>query len=679
MPLLIEAPPYTHVDCVTEVLHGVPVADPYRWLEDQPSALTRDWIAAQALYARSYLDSIAGRQEIQRRVRELVDVETYDSLQKIGERYFFRKRLPGQEQPCICFREGPGGRDEVIIDPAQRAEGAYVAVRLLQVSPDGSLLLYEVKHGGERSGAFELFDLHARKVLRDKLPHGYLRGFAFSPDSQSFYYVHEPLNSRTPVQHSVFRHVLGCDFAQDVEVFSAGEGDGLRLHIVPGVQKLGLLVSRFSTEHSTDFYLLRFDSQGAPVSLIQNARCSVSPLLLNDGRILAITDHLAPNFCIVEIQRDGTSEPNFRDIVPESGSPIQNWCVAKDKVFVSYFRNLRSEIQIFDLSGQRLGEIPIEDGVTMRLVDSAQAGDEVFLERESFTSPVQICEYSISKNRTSTWAERRIPFASQGFQQTRVWVRSKDGTEIPMSLVGSPDVLDNGCHPTILTAYGGYGVPVTPQFSVFVAFLLERGCLFALPHIRGGGEFGADWYNAAKGRNRQVAFDDFIAVAEWLIQTGRTQASQLAIFGGSNSGLLAACALTQRPELFRAVVCIAPILDMVRYHLFDDAQLWQHEFGTSADPEDLAALLKYSPYHNVKEKAAYPATLIVSGDCDQKCNPLHARKMTARLQAANVSEYPILLDYKPQRGHSPVLPLTDRVEALTDRLAFLCDQLNLSA
>ena len=219
---------------------------------------------------------------------------------------------------------------------------------------------------------------------------------------------------------------------------------------------------------------------------------------------------------------------------------------------------------------------------------------------------------------------------------------------------------------------------MTPQFSVFVAFLIERGCLFALPNIRGGSEFGTEWHNAAKRRNRQVAFDDFIAAAEWLIETGRAESHNLAIFGGSNSGLLVGAAMTQRPDLFRAVVCMVPMLDMLRYHLFDNAYVWQDEFGTADDAKDFAALLNYSPYHNVHEETAYPATMIVSGDSDQNCNPLHARKMTARLQAANASGYPIFLDYSRHRGHSPVLPLSERIEALTDRMAFLCDQLQLT-
>ena len=230
--------------------------------------------------------------------------------------------------------------------------------------------------------------------------------------------------------------------------------------------------------------------------------------------------------------------------------------------------------------------------------------------------------------------------------------------QIPMSLVGRRDVLEGGPRPTIMTSYGGYGVSMTPQFSVFVAFLMEHGCLFALPNIRGGSEFGVEWHNAAKRRRRQVAFDDFLAAAEWLIESGRTQPGRLAIFGGSNSGLLVGAAMTQRPDLFRAVVCMVPILDMLRYHLFDGAHIWTEEFGTADDSEDFAALFGYSPYHKVRDGVEYPATMIVSGDSDQNCNALHARKMTARLQAASVSDHPILLDYNPHRGHSPVLPLS---------------------
>ncbi len=676
MPKLMEPPPCSPVEPVTEVLHGVTVTDPYRWLEDQDSAQTRAWLEAQTEYARAYLDAIPGREQIRERIREMLDVETYDSIQKVGQKYFFRKRLPGQEQPCVYLREGPDGEDRLLIDPTERGTGEHTAVKPLRVSPDGQLLLYEVKEGGERTGTFELLDIYSRKALPDVLPRGYLRGFAFAPDSRSFYHVHEAITAK-PQRRAVYHHVLGTRFDDDKQIFFAGDGDKLRLSIVPGKDQLGFLAYRFLDKLYTDFYLWRFGSETAPTLVIENAGYKLGPLLMNDGRILAVTDRNAPNSRIVKLRLREGLEPEFVDVIPTTNVPIQNLVVTGSRIFVCYTREIKTQIAAFDLFGKPLGELPIDKSDTVRLAGGSRDEDELFFEQESFIKPIQIHRYSSRTGEAKLWAERRIPFSSQEFSHTQVWFTAKDGARIPMFLVGPRDALESGQHPAIMTSYGGYGVPMTPQFSVFVAFLIERGCLFALPNIRGGSEFGVEWHDAAKRRNRQVAFDDFIRAAEWLIETGRTEARRLAVFGGSNSGLLVGAAMTQRPDLFRAVVCMVPMLDMLRYHLFDNAHVWKEEFGTADDRDDFAALLGYSPYHRVQDGISYPATMIVSGDADQNCNPLHARKMTARLQAANVSECPIFLDYSRHRGHSAVLPLSDRIEALTDRMAFLCDQLQL--
>jgi prolyl oligopeptidase len=540
-------------------------------------------------------------------------------------------------------------------------------------------MLYEVKEGGERTGTFEFFDIEARTVLPDVLPHGYLRGFAFAPDSKSFYYVHESLTANRPCYRSAYRHLLGTSFDRDVEVFCAGEGERLRLHIVPGTEQIGFLVVRFEEATLTDFYLLPMEGDCDPEPIICRAPYKFGALLLKDGRILAITNRKAPNFKIVEVHPRPGRDPEFIDVVPETDAVIQNWAVAGGQIFVSYVRKLQSEVDTFNLCGEQRSRLPLEPSDTIRLLGGFEDADELLFEKESFTKPIQVCRYSPANGAVSLWAERLVPFDSQEVAHTQVWFAARDGTRVPMFLVGRRDLLDVGTHPVIMTSYGGYGVPMTPQFSVFVAFLMQRGCLFALPNIRGGSEFCTTWHEAAKRRKRQVAYSDFISAAEWLIETGRTEPKRLAIFGGSNSGLLVGAAMTQRPELFRAVVCMVPMFDMLRYHLFDNAQVSKEEFGTSDDPNDFAALLGYSPYHNVRDGMGYPATMIVSGDCDRNCNPLHARKMTARLQAANISESPIFLDYSRHRGHSPVLPLSDRIEALTDRMAFLCDQLNLSA
>ena len=669
-------PPYSPIEPVTEILHGVPITDPYRWLEDQESPRTREWLAAQTQYARAYLDVIPGRDRIRDRVLELLDVETYDSIQKVAHRYVFRKRTRGQEQPCIFLREGAEGEDELLIDPAQRKTGNHTALKPLQVSQDGRLLLYEVKEGGERTGTFELFDVEKREKLLDALPRGYLRGFTFAPDARSFYYVHDSIGVNGSRARTAYHHVLGTSLDDDREIFCAGEDEKLRLHIVPGEKRLGFLVFRFCGKTITGFYLWPFDNECPAEPLVENAEYKLGPVLLKD-RILAITDRDSPNSRIVEIQARPGRPPEFVDVIPETDCPIQDWAVTLNNICVSYIRGVKSEIQVFDLHGKRLGAMPVLESDTARIIGVSAEDDELLIERESFTKPIQICRYSLQNGDAKAWSQRAIPFESQDYAHTQVWFLTKDGTRIPMFLVGRHEVLATGSHPTIMTSYGGYGIPMTPQFSVFVSFLMERGCLFALPNIRGGSEFGVDWHKAAMRRNRQVAIDDLVAGAEWLIKTGRTGPQRLAIFGGSNSGLLVGAALTQRPDLFRAVVCMVPMLDMLRYHLFDNAHVWIDEFGSADDPDDFSALARYSPYHQVRDGAAYPATMIVSGDADQNCNPLHARKMAARLQAANASDSLIVLDYSRFRGHSPVLPLSERVEALTDRMAFLCDQLGL--
>ncbi len=678
MPKLTAAPPpYTPVEPVTEVLHGVRVTDPYRWLEDPDSPRTREWLQAQTEYARRYLDAIPGRQRIRARVREFLDVETHDSIQKVGRRYFFRKRLPGQEQYSIYFRDGIDAVDHLLIDPSERGTGPYTAVKPLRVSPDGQLLLYEVKEGGERSGTFELVEIETRRRLPDVLPRGYLRGFVFARDSKSFYYVHEALKAERPYYRAAYRHLLGANLEDDREILFAGEGQDLRLLIVPGVQQLGFLVLHFADKLFTDFLLWSISANSSPEPIIRHAEYKFGPLLLQDGRILAITNKNAPNLRIAEIKLRRGEEAEFVDVVPESDAAIQNWAVAGDQIFVSYFRRLTTEIDIFDLVGKRLGRLPVEPTITVHLLGGMEDTDELLFEQESFTTPTGIYSYSLESRETAVWAKRLIPFDSKNFSHLQVWFCANDGTRIPMFLVGRRDVVEGGSHPAIITSYGGYGVPATPQFSVFVAFLMERGCLFALPNIRGGSEFGGAWHQAAKRHQRQVAFDDFISATEWLIQSQYAEPSKLAIFGGSNSGLLVGAAMTQRPDLFRVVLCMAPLLDMLRYHLFDNAHVWKEEFGTAEHPADFAALFLYSPYHHVRDGIAYPATMMVSGDADQSCNPLHARKMTARLQAGNASLRPVLLDYSNFRGHSPVLPLNTRIHALTDRLAFVCDQLQL--
>lgn len=450
----------------------------------------------------------------------------------------------------------------------------------------------------------------------------------------------------------------------------------VRLGIVSSRKTIGFLVYRFRERRYTDFSIWGIGSTGCPIPIVRDADYLFHPRLA-PGRILALTDYKAPNGRIVEVQgRDGRT-PWYFDLIPEQDMAIRSWAMTANYIVVSYIQGTRTRIALFDQHGNPVAEIVPASDETVRIAGWSIDDDELIVERESFAKPVELFRHSAANRSVHIWAHRNPPFEPAEYEHAQVSFPSRDGTVIPMCLVGRRDVLDRGSNPTIMTSYGGFGVAMTPRFSVLVSFLMEHGCLFALPNIRGGSEFGAQWHEAAKRRNRQTSYDDFLSAAEWLVRSGHTRQGRLAIFGGSNSGLLVGASLTQRPDLFCAVLCIAPMLDMLRFHLFDNAHIWKDEFGTADDAADFAALAKYSPYHHVRTGVKYPATMIVSGDADQNCNALHARKMTARLQFANSSGNPVLLDYSRFRGHSPVLPLSDRIEALTDRLAFLCDQLHL--
>lgn len=677
MPVLTEAPPLSRIDPVTDILHGVPVTDPYRWLEQQDLPETRKWIDRQTHYARTYLDKIPRRDRIRRRVEDWLETETCDFFLKSGNRYFFRKQLRGREQPCICMRDGPDGPDQLLVDPLERRCSRYTAVRPLKLSPDGQLLLYERKEGGERTGTFELLEIATRKRLPDSLPRGYLRGLAFAPDNRSFFYSLESIETQEgPSSRSVYKHVLGTERSRDKEFFRTGEGENLRLILLSNVWTLGFLVYRFFERKYTDFYICGMGSPSQAIAILRDADYAFTPQLV-PGRIIALTNYLADNRRIVDVQARKGLSPLYFDLVPEAVEPISSWVVTAHHIVVSYQGPTQTKLAVFDQFGNPLRELSSEEDVTLRVVGSSLDDDELLLERESFTRRAELVRCAAARGTCSLFSHTCLPPTPGKIRTQRLSYPSNDGTEIPIYLVGRHDVLMRTNSPTILTAYGGYGVPMTPRFSVFVNVLLELGCQFCLPQIRGGSERGIAWHHAAMRRKRQTAYDDFLSAARWLTETGRTSPANLLIFGGSNSGLLVGAALTQRPDLFRAVICMVPLLDMLRYHLFDGAHVWKEEFGTVEAPDDFAVLRKYSPYHNVQAGVSYPAVMIVSGDADQTCNPLHARKMTARLQAANLSDRPILLSYHPMRGHSPVLPLRDRVEALTDRLAFVCDQLQL--
>lgn len=680
MSTVLSSPPYTTVEPVTEILHGVEVTDPYRWLEDQDSERTRRWLEEQTCYARDVLNSLPGRERVRRRVAELLSVETIGPPYKVGDRYFFLKRDAHQGQPVICMREGANGRDRVLVDPTARGAEGQASVHIVTVSSDGKSLAYGVRHGAEDYQAVEILDVDSLEVLPDGLPRGFLGSFTFAADTKSYYYVHEVIGAPLPHRCAAYQHVIGSDPREDRELFFAGEYPHVKLGMRFSDDRcfVAYVLLRSDTTNTIDLYVQDL-SENSPARLIaEGMEEPFYPCFVKDG-LLIFTKFQAPNNKIIAINVNSPDRMNWRDAIPESALPIKDFAVRNNLIFVSYVENISTRTDIYDLSGRKIGTIPYPGSGTAKLLQNPVDNDELFYTFNSFVHPDTVFSYRTDTGEQKVWSRKQVAFDPISIEVTQIWYQSKDGTPVPMSLICRKGLTKNKYTPTILTGYGGFGKSVTPQFSAFATFVVEQGCQFAVANIRGGSELGAQWHLDGKRHKRQNAFDDFIAAAEWLIENEFTVPEKLAIAGGSNGGLLIGAALTQRPDLFSAVVCLGPLLDMLRYHRFSVAKSWVDEYGSPDDPEDFPHLYAYSPYHRIREGVEYPAVLIASGNMDTRCDPMHARKMTARLQAATASDKPILLEYRALRGHMPMLPLGERIEALTDRLAFIYDQLAVAA
>jgi len=677
---LIQTRPLSLTEPVSEILHGVKLTDPYRWLEDQNSPRTREWLEQQDAYTRAYLDAISGREQIRQRVEELLAVETVFEPWKVGCHCFYRKRAPYQEQPVIMMRNSRTGEEFVLVDPKDLSGDCSTAVDIAAVSRDAKLLAYTVRHGGEDFYSIRFLDVQTRKLLQDKLPLGLCTGFSFAPDCKGFYYIHRPKASgRSRHRLAVRWHVFGRSSDQDQEIFVAGDHPkvGLGLFSSPDGIVLAYLVFSLEGSRTLDVYLHHLTAGTPPRQIVDKLEGIFNPIHLGK-KLIAFTDYHAPNGRIVTIDPDHAQFTHWRDVIPQTDKRIQDYAVVGGLIFVGYVEKGASRIDISNLDGRSQGILACPDRGTCTTASYAPVDTTLFYKFSSFSHAPSIHSYCTRTGKYGIWAQSQARFDPTSIAVDQVEYLSKDGTSVPMWLAVHRNYIGKDSLPTFLTGYGGFGLSLTPKFSAYATFLMEHGCLFAVANLRGGSELGEQWHLAGKRHNRQIAINDFISAAEWLIERGLAARGRIAIGGGSNAGLLVGAALTQRPNLFRAAICLGPILDMLRYHLFDSAEQWEGEYGSATNENDFRHLLAYSPYHRVRVGAKYPAVMFISGDADTRCNPMHVRKMTARLQAATRSEHPILLAYTHTWGHMPAQPLSKRIDALTNRLAFLCHELALN-
>jgi prolyl oligopeptidase len=690
-----KASPYppSKTDQAVDKLHGIEIADPYRWLEDAGSPEVKEWVEKQNAYTRSVLDKLPSRDKIRARLSELLDIGTIGTPVPVRGRYFYTKREGKQNQPVLYVREGLVGKDRALVDPNQLAPDGTVALDWWYPSREGKLLAYGVSKNGSELSTLHVRDVDTGKDLPDQIDRTRACSVAWLPDGKSFYCTRYPAPGSVPAgeekyHRHVFLHVLGQDPARDAKVF----GDGRQAEDWPEVRLSPdgrwLVVIEEQGWAKSEVFFKDLHEPDAPLApLVEKVNAIFEVTARNDAFYVRTNDQ-APRYRLFRVDPRKPARANWVELIPEGKDVLDGVGVLGETLAALYMHQAASRLRFFDKNGQPFDtEVQLPTLGTIEGLGGEWDGHELFFGFQSFTLAPTIYRIDLKtakpELKLEKWQLLKADIDFDAYKVQQVTYPSKDGTEITMFLAYKKErnrpsgPLRDGDNPTLLWAYGGFNVSITPMFAASRFLFLERGGLIAIPNLRGGGEYGEDWHQAGMLGKKQNVFDDFLAAAEWLIREQYTEPEHLVIQGGSNGGLLMGAALTQRPDLFRAVVCQVPLLDMVRYHKFLIARLWIPEYGSAEDAAQFKWLYAYSPYHHVKNGTAYPAVLLEAAESDTRVDALHGRKMTARLQAATSSEQPILLRLETKAGHGAGKPRAKILDELTDSWSFIFWQLGL--
>lgn len=675
----IPSPPSTRREPVDDVVHGVRIVDEYRWLEDADSPETQQWVEEQNSYTRSVLDAVPGHERIHHRLAELLSIGVVGTPRVRGDRAFYVRREGEQNQPVLVVRRD--GEERILVDPNTLNDAGLVTLDWWKPSHDGNLLAYGLSENGDEWSTLHVLDVDSGENRTDRIERTRYSTVAWLPDASGFYYTRYPIPGTVPegeenYHRTLHFHCLGDDPGDDRYVY----GEGLDRETMVGCDITDdgryLLIRVDHGWNRTDLYLLdREDPDGdvRPFVVGHDALFSVS--FAGDSFYIH-TNLDAPRFRLLRATPDQSDLEEWEEIIPESPDAVLNSiALAGGRIVAEYGRNATSEVTIFDADGRQLRDVPLPMLGTITALSGTWAQPDAYIGFESFVVAPTIYRLPDVTGEPEVWARVDAPVDPEAYEVRQDWYASKDGTRVSMFIVHRRDVTLPA--PAVLTGYGGFNIGRTPAFGRSVLFWLERGGVFALPNLRGGSEYGEDWHRAGMLERKQNVFDDFIGAAEALIDGGVTDREHLCIMGGSNGGLLVGAAVTQRPDLFRAVVCRVPLLDMIRYHLFLIARLWIPEYGSSEDPEQFRYLHAYSPYHHVEPGTEYPAIMFMTAESDGRVDPMHARKMAALMQANTGSSHPILLRVESRAGHGAGKPLSKLVDDESDYWTFVCSQLGV--
>jgi len=680
------APPKAKVDVVEETIHGHRIADPYRWLEDAKSPETQQYVEQEMSYTRSLLDPLPGRRQIHQRLQELAEIGTLSAPQAAGKYYFYTRREGTQNQAVLYVREEVRGTDRSLVDVNQMAADGTVALDWWYPSEDGKYVAYGTSASGSEESTLHIIEVATEKLLPDSIERTRYSSLSWKKDNSGFYYSRHPKKGEVPegeeVYHTkIFYHPLGSDPAKDPLIF----GEGRNPQDVPQVQLADdddrwLLLTVFEGWAKSEMYLQDLKAGTPPVEVTSGKNFLYSGEVFQ-GKLYIFTNEDAPRYRVFVVDAANPKRENWKEIIPESDAVLQGAGVAGGKLLTPYEKNASSQLKLFELDGKPVGDVELPSIGSLAGIGNRWDRKEVFFGFQSFTVPPTVYRVNLPSRRPELWDKVKAPLDASGYEVKQVWFSSKDGTKVPMFIFHKKGLKLDGKNPTLLTGYGGFNISLTPSFVGGRYLWLEHGGVYAVANLRGGAEFGEDWHRAGMLEKKQNVFDDFVAAAEFLITEKITDKDHLAIQGGSNGGLLMGVAFTQRPDLYRAVVCQVPLLDMLRYQNFQIAKFWIPEYGSAEDAKQFEWLYAYSPYHHVKAGAEYPAILFMTADTDTRVDPMHAKKMAALMQAeagnGQSRERPILLRIETKAGHGAGKPVTKQIEEGTDIYSFLFWQLGV--
>jgi len=659
--------------------HGTKVADPYRWLEDPDSEETKAWVEAQNNVTFAYLTEIGAREQIKQRLTQLWNYEKYGIPFKQGNRYFYFKNDGLQNQNVLYTLTSLDAEPRVLLDPNTLSEDGTIALSGIAISEDGNQMAYGLSTSGSDWNEWKVLDVETASNLPDHLKWVKFSGASWTHDGQGFFYSrYDEPNEATKLEdlnyyQKLYYHKLGTPQSEDTLIYH--RPDQKEWMFGAGVTEDGRYLI-ISVDQGTDpknlvFYKDLAKPDSPVVELISEFEANYS-FIDNEGSLFWFrTDLDAPRGRVIAIDINNPVREHWQEVIPQTAETLEGMGLLNNQFVADYLKDARSSIKIFNLDGSFVREVELPGIGSAGGFGGKRYDKETFYSFTSFTTPATIYRYDMVSGESTIFRQPNVDFNPDEYETKQVFYSSKDGTQVPMFITHKKGLQLDGNNPTYLYGYGGFGASLTPYFSVSRLVWMEMGGVYAIPNLRGGGEYGEEWHQAGTKLNKQNVFDDFIAAAEWLINNHYTQPAKLAIAGGSNGGLLVGACMTQRPELFGAALPAVGVMDMLRFHKFTIGWAWCSDYGSPDNPEEFKALYAYSPLHNLKPGTAYPATMITTADHDDRVVPAHSFKFAAALQEAHASEKPVLIRIETKAGHGAGKPTTKIIEELADEWAFL--------